>query len=210
MSNSNNGKNSKLRLQIVRSEVEDGPRGEGNLGTMVCAHRHYNLGDKAGLQAGIEVVREHSNIDFLDDYDLNCAEVLELLTKTNQAIILPLYLFDHSGLTMSTSPFSCPWDSGQVGFIFASKKKVREYFNWTRLSKARITEVENSLKSEVKTYDQYLTGDVWGFRAIEDDEEVDSCWGFYGENPLTNGMLEYLPKEFVPLAEAGTFEHVCT
>ena len=32
-------------------------------------------------------------------------------------------------------------------------------------------------------YDQYLTGDVWGY-VIEDSEshEIESCWGFYGED----------------------------
>jgi len=37
-------------------------------------------------------------------------------------VILPLYLYDHGGITMSTGAFSCPWDSGQVGWIYAPKK----------------------------------------------------------------------------------------
>lgn len=45
-------------------------------------------------------------------------------------------------------------------------------------------------------YDQYLRGDVWGFRLFEIDgddwEEVDSCWGFYGNDPRLNGMLDNL------------------
>jgi hypothetical protein len=34
----------------------------------------------------------------------------------------------------------------------------------------------------VQRYDQYLTGDVWGY-VIEDSarNELESCWGFYGE-----------------------------
>ena len=37
------------------------------------------------------------------------------------------------------------------------------------------------MEGEVKEYDQYLTGDVWGF-IIEDDDgnELDSHWGFFG------------------------------
>ena len=39
------------------------------------------------------------------------------------------------------------------------------------------------MEQEVKTYDQYLTGDVWGY-IIEDDsgEVLDSCWGFFGHD----------------------------
>ena len=41
-------------------------------------------------------------------------------------ILLPLYLYDHSGITMNTTGFSCSWDSGQVGFIYASKARFKE------------------------------------------------------------------------------------
>ena len=39
------------------------------------------------------------------------------------------------------------------------------------------------LLAEVQVYDQYLTGDVWGY-VIEDSDnrEVEFCWGFYGED----------------------------
>ena len=42
--------------------------------------------------------------------------------------------------------------------------------------------VEEVLKAEVKVFDKYLTGQVYGY-VIEDEEEehVDSCWGFYDE-----------------------------
>ena len=30
------------------------------------------------------------------------------------AIVQPLYLYDHGGITMNTTGFSCSWDSGQV------------------------------------------------------------------------------------------------
>ena len=42
------------------------------------------------------------------------------LCKNNVAI-LPLYLYDHSGLAMSTSDFGDRWDSGCVGFIYMDK-----------------------------------------------------------------------------------------
>jgi hypothetical protein len=83
--------------------------------------------------------------------------------------ILPLYLYDHSGITISTKPFGCPWDSGQVGFIFADRE-CKEY-----------DDMLAGLTAEVETYDSYLTGDVYGY-TIEDQDGnvVHSCWGFYG------------------------------
>jgi hypothetical protein len=86
--------------------------------------------------------------------------------------ILPLYLYDHSGITMNTTGFSCPWDSGQVGVIFMSPQTV---------AKEGISDPEGYLKGEVKTYDQYLRGEVFGYILKNaSGEEVDSCWGYYG------------------------------
>ena len=101
----------------------------------------------------------------------------------NPVIALPLYLYDHSGITMSTSPFSCRWDSGQVGFIYVTCERVRKEYGWKRITKARRDKILTYLNGEVQTYDQYLTGDVYGFIiSDEDGDEVDSCWGCYGRD----------------------------
>lgn len=104
-------------------------------------------------------------------------------------IMLPLYLYDHSGITMSTGPFSCPWDSGQVGWIYVTKKKVREEYGWKKLNKKRIEKIEGHLKAEVEEYDRFLAGRVYGFVITEHgickhcgaeiEADVDSCWGHF-------------------------------
>ena len=93
-----------------------------------------------------------------------------------------MYLYDHSGIRMSTTSFSCRWDSGQVGFIVLDRKQLLKTHGTKRISKKQKIQLIADLISEVKTYDQYLTGDVYGY-IIEDEEgdHVDSCWGFYGE-----------------------------
>jgi hypothetical protein len=68
-----------------------------------------------------------------------------------------------------------------VGWVYVTKAKAREEFG-KRLTKARLAKVEECLRGEVKTYDDYLTGNVWGF-IVEDEDgnHVDSCWGFVGD-----------------------------
>jgi len=198
---------SNLKLEIIADSDVESPRSWCNLGTMVCQHSRYNLGDDNGMAAAIEVIRSHYAESFLDGFDLsNPRTVLELLEKSDQAIILPLYLYDHSGITMSTTPFSCPWDSGQVGYIFVAKKKARAEYGWSRLTRARVVKVEKCLIGEVQVYDQYLQGDVWGYQALQDDEVVDSCWGFYGSDPNANGIAEHVPEKFLPLLRAEQYE----
>jgi len=139
------------------------PRAEfDHFGNMSCSHKRYVLGDK-----------EHElNADNFNGWD----EVEEWLIEEEGAhIILPLYMIDHSGLSINTTGFSCPWDSGQIGFIWCTKKQVDDEFSGDE------ERAKNLLLAEVNEYSQYLEGDVWGF-VIEDEEgeHIDSCWGFYG------------------------------
>lgn len=96
---------------------------------------------------------------------------------------LPVYLYDHSGITISTSSFSCPWDSGQVGIIFATKKKAEE---------EGIPEPENLLRDEIKIFDSFLRGEVYWFDVydIEAGYFVDSCGGFYGNEGIKEALQE--------------------
>ena len=132
------------------------------LGEFVCFHRNYDLSNTDRFGSPEEV------IDYIE---------------TEDVIALPLYLYDHSGITMSTTPFRCPWDSGQVGFILVDKCKVMKEFNRKKWSRKLREKVEEILKAEVKVFDRYLTGQVYGY-VIEDEDEVehiDSCWGFFDE-----------------------------
>lgn len=137
--------NKEYRVRIVADNNDEGPRSWSNLGVMVCAHRRYNLGDTQ-----------------LDSERFNGWEdAIEHYRKEEDAVlILPLYLYDHSGITISTSPFSCPWDSGRVGFIYATRKAIIEECGGD--APEHIEMARQSLLAEVKTYDQFLTGDVTG------------------------------------------------
>ena len=113
-----------------------------NLGTMVCFARNYNLGDK---------------------HDFSDPDEFQEWAKTADIISMPIYLLDHSGLKMNTYGFGCPWDSGQVGWIYVEKAKARKKYGWKRLSRQRIEKIKGYLENEVKIYDQYLSGEVYGY-----------------------------------------------
>ena len=110
-------------------------------------------------------------------------------------VILPLYLYDHSGITISTGPFNCPWDSGQIGYIYVTKEAIKKEFNRKIMSKKLEQKAIDIMQSEVKTYDQYLTGQVYGYMIEPTDENKeiecdDSCWGFFGMDHKESGLLE--------------------
>ena len=83
----------------------------------------------------------------------------------------------------STSPFSCPWDSGFFGIIAVPLDKVRREYGWKNIPAKRRKRIEGYLQDEISTLDNYYTGEVFGYRIMpesDDDNELDSCWGFYG------------------------------
>jgi len=147
-------------IKIYLDEDPENPRTAwDNFGHMICFHSRYNLGDK-------------------HDMSLEDAKELE---KSKDVISLPLYLYDHSGLTIRTYPFSCPWDSGKIGFVYVTKEEVRKEYSCKLVTKEIKEKVINLLRSEVEEYNNYLTGEVYGYRIVDDNEEErDSCWGFFG------------------------------
>lgn len=153
-------------ININYDQLAENPREMwDNLGTMYCFHNRYSLGDKHNCT--IEEVQE--------------------MVKSQDYISLPLYLYDHSGITMNTTGFSCPWDSGQVGFIVCEKTEICKQFGWDKLTDERIEKIRKYLISEVETYDDFLTGNVYYYNIPEIDE---SCGGFYGDNFDKNDLLE--------------------
>lgn len=111
-------------------------------------------------------------------------------------VMLPLYAYEHGGITISASygyPYSDRWDGGQCGYIWTDKETTKEWVggyeedgiffelteqNWKTCA------IQNML-DEVKTYDQYLQGEVYGYELekLVDGEwdYVDSCSGFYSD-----------------------------
>ena len=125
--------------------------------------------------------------------DLTTSESLEILQSVPGFVILPVYLYDHSGITVSTSPYSCPWDSGQIGWTYCTPEMLRQEFG--ELTPENTENAKGLLAAEVEQYDLYLRGEVYGYTLEEDGCEVDSCWGFYGEYPeVLNSIAGDLPE----------------
>lgn len=163
----------------------EGPRDWDNLGTMTCFHRNYLLGDKHEM-----------SIDELEE-----------IVQRDDVFALPLYLYDHSGIGMSTSnhgyPFNCPWDAGQVGYIWVEKETVLKEWSRKRMSEKLENQAYKTLRGEVEVYHQHISGQVYGY-VIEDEngDHVDSCWGFYGDPE------DYMLREAKGMVDHKTDEQV--
>lgn len=159
------------RILIEPDPDPQSPRDWDNFGHLDLDHRRYSL-PKEGTPESLGYKRE------------NC-------------IILPVWGYDHGGLSCKagdrTYPYDEPWDSGQLGIIWAPRNVLGR-------SDAEIIEI---LTSEVAVFDFYLRGEVYGY-VIEElatfansifgdrDEwiQIDSCWGLYGLEEAKRVALE--------------------
>ena len=150
----------------------DNPREWCNLATMFCLHRRYIIGDK----------HNYSEIHFEDWQDVKSF----LLNGDNNAIIKPIYMYEHSGITISTEPFSCGWDSGQIGYIYARGEDILNEYG--EITKEVMDKVDKVLEEEVRIYDQYLNGEVYNIEVFENEEQLDyvTVYGYSEKEEFIN------------------------
>jgi hypothetical protein len=103
-------------------------------------------------------------------------------------LLLPMYMYDHSGLTVSTTKFSCHWDSGQIGFIGF----LKSFLEKERMSDE---EAERIMLSEVEVYDLYLRGERYGYEILKEDDVIDSCWGYYGLKSVQEALFDEIQSK---------------
>ena len=235
----------KYTLKVEEDDRPEDPRECDNICTMVCWHRHYKLGDNHDYD-GIEdffqsLCKEVLGKGYDETAEMYWQDMFKMLRESDLILIKPINMYDHSGITVSTSngyPYNDRWDAGCVGFIYVTKKTIfkegcclaekdengnyilvehkHEGMPSTYSHKFIPTTDDNwkqvadeHIESEMEVYDQYLRGDVYGYTLTkhvveqeicphcgkvideyEEDEEVDSCWGFFGDVLEENGILD--------------------
>jgi hypothetical protein len=167
-------------IKIFQDFDPETPREWSNLGTLICWHRRYRLGDSHPFDSPEVFLRDLAGASAQSDLSMEQLRA----RAARKAILLPVFLYDHSGLAMNTIGFHCPWDSGQVGYVYVTREAVRKEYTAKRVTKTLRDKVEDILRAEIVSYDAYLGGRVYGYVIERDGEEVDACWGFFGDYEL--------------------------
>jgi hypothetical protein len=176
MENIESFKHNDLVIEIYQDDYLENPREWDNLGTMVCFHNRYKLGD---------------------DHNYTPESLEEFLTENNDTLyFLPIYAYEHGNITIKTTPFNCAWDSGKVGYIYVTRANIEEN---------DIKDPYELLRQEVKTFDHYCMGDSYGYLIKDaEGEYLESCGGFLGDISyckdeaisMANYLDRTLPKQF--------------
>lgn len=164
-------------IDIDYDQNPESPREWDNICIIHVAHRNYTFGDinYNDRETYLEAKRE---------------------AKRNGDLILPLYMYDHSGITIALTPFSCCWDSGQVGFVQVPRKKMMEEFGKKIFTKQLKEKGRDHAEAEVKNLDTYIRNDIVGYSI--DDGDGDSCCGYYSVEDAMDeakSSIDYIVEE---------------
>ena len=140
-------------------------------------HRRYSFDRHDGKSLEIDDI-------YTDDSDEehDGETIYEAILRQNPDFLdaQPIYLFDHSGLSVSLGSFNDPWDSGVGAIAVITRKKAEEYWPDLKGDDEKLKErAYKALESEVEDFDKYLRGDVYGYMIHSDDGDGESCFGFY-------------------------------
>lgn len=183
-------------VEIAYDEFRDeNPFDECNLGTFVAFHKRYKLG---------------TTQDAYKNENYNSWSELEkdIIKNENPVVILPVFMYDHSGLSFKIGSFQgmlpqghAEFDSGQVGYIFVSREKAVKEYGCKRFSKKQVEIITNVLKGELEEYTAWVNGQIYGYH-IEDDagECIDSCGGYTDMNTLREDAISVIDNRIAKVS----------
>lgn len=132
-------------VNILADRDAENPLAWGSA-TLVTAHRRYTFG-------GDRLPFDANSIEEAFDWHLDSKG----LTRRD-VIWLPVYLYDHSGLALSDTPFGDRWDSGQLGYIYESRSAIRAEYRVQRISAKREQSVLERLRHILQLLEHWANG----------------------------------------------------
>ena len=164
------------KINIYQDNVVDGPDSWEDEGLfLVGFHRDFCV-QRNGFDE--DVCRE------LITGEIESEEAREIAKKY---YYFGLEAYIHSGVVLALSyEGNFPdrrWDVSQLGLVFVSKKETK--------SRKRAKELAEGL---IKDWNDYLSGNVYGYMIETSEGERGGCWGFYGDWE-TSGLLEEARRE---------------
>lgn len=184
-------------ITLAYDEYPTNPREWGNVATFVCRHRRYDFGDRQDIDACIdELVRKYVDLSAYDDGyidDLTNEEKLDLVGETNEVLVIPISIYDHSGVAISLGEMR-GWDCGVIGFAYMERataiKAGAPKDTWKEWAERR-------MGAEMETYNQYVQGEVYMYIVTDRHQtKIAACSVFFSEEAAIEYAQEDIDAEF--------------
>jgi len=155
-----------------------------HLSVMACWKRNSTIGDVQPSCSPKEWMEEKENVP-------------------KGSVVLNIFIYEHSGIVLSSSPFGDPWDSGQLGFMVMTPDKILEGWGQKkdgktakRVSAKMQKQALECMKAELEEYNKWIQGQCWGWSFTDENGKEDSCWGYIcDDEESAQYMKESMPEE---------------
>lgn len=153
------------------------------------------------------ILIKHPNYTLGDDINIDTTpyrswdELYEKITSRDDVIeATPIYLYEHGGLTISTSPYNCIWDSGQAGIVWITTDDVKRYYG--EVTEETIQQAIEEMEREIELYDCYIRGDVYRYTLTDSQGEyIEGTGSIYGYTTLIEELREYIQEPHTHLID---------
>lgn len=126
-----------------------------------------------------EFCEKNAGIRGTKDFDDEIILILE--DAEDGYVMLPLYMLDHSGIALSLEGFAIRWDSGQVGWVYASKKHIMGELGIPKWSQEAYQKAYKVAEKEIQLYSYWIEGATFEVDySLEEDNLLRGCEVFYG------------------------------
>jgi hypothetical protein len=172
------------QLEITHDDLCESPRNWSNLGYFITIDRNYRSPDNN--QDIINIVKDTGDNATSQEEHMNMIKK-DMKDQLNEEVIsiYPIVKYEHSGVVYRLGT-QHGFDYSNNGFYIITKKQQEEYNTPKK-------DFETIINQELKTYNQYINGEVYQFTLYnEQGEIVDSCGGFYD----LEDIKDHLPEEW--------------
>ena len=185
-----------LSVKLEYSRSEENPRKMWEVTSKLVAGTTGRVANMADIKMARELCGNS-----LDRNIANYARAYGV--KKSDMLIWGVYSYEHGGITLSTTPFSCSFDGACAGFIYESKEALYAEYNVKRITKKIKEKIEKRIKSELNELEQWANGEVCELILIKDGKEVSWLGSLYSPNvayitEMTTDMInDYSSQECV-------------
>ena len=145
-------------FKLFYDEYSESPRLDDNVATVLTWERDYDSPDENNDT--FEEFAEKHGVDVSKGCNLD--SVMDAMREEGYYVV-PVYALHHSVSHYSTYDFHDPWDSGVVGIAFCKKQKgLPDNDEYLR----------SIIDDEIKVYDAWVNGEVYGIDLLGQDETV--------------------------------------
>lgn len=221
-------------LHITDCDIHPRHEKNGNVSTIACFHPRYSLGDpideKTPDEFWLNLTKRlvpndvmQKKLRKLTDATVEPGTILDpddILTVPaairiceDYAVIRPVFLYDHSGISLTIQPVD-RWDSSLTGWIVVEKSRIEAVMGEEIKTHDWKDFALQCLNRERNEYYAFINGECFQATVLTrpDGCTDDSAWEpvrtyapFYGDDLCTNDMLETVEYGLDEAFAAGSY-----